>query len=214
MQYQQAPAPARDSAQFDVYMRKIVMWGCDWQYARTTNSAYKQKGGWEGWAQVEIAFMFSNLPDAADSFKRDLYGASCESNDLGLLAVSREQPVYRNKPRDKADILMWHPPAHYIGNTYSNNFPMTYPVVMIELKCESFNNQQKFKSNVTSDLKKMNDADPVHRPCWIYCVALSMTTEGDEAMRELQMNREMRPMDFGVFLDCAFNVFWQKKYFP
>lgn len=49
------------------------------------NAAYRQKGGWEGWAQVEIAIALTAIANST---------------------VEREQAIYKNNPAARADVVL------------------------------------------------------------------------------------------------------------
>jgi hypothetical protein len=170
---------------------RLPFCGCGHDNSGKICQAFRSKDGLEGWVQVELAIRFSSclrtLSDIRDPDREEPFNL----HDPGYLVALREQPIYKKK----ADLLLWHPRSTKIEETLDSysEIPMTYPVIIIELKCESFGNMKRFEDNVKADLKKMNDADPVYRPCWMYCVGLSITRFGHEVMERLGMECEEVP---------------------
>ncbi|KAJ3730494.1 hypothetical protein EV361DRAFT_550522 [Lentinula raphanica] len=103
-------------------------------------AAYAQKGGWEGWVQVELAIHLGKH-----------FGGQGQS------LTSREQYVY-NGTNQKCDLLI--ETAKYNGEHFVN---------MFELKCESSGNANKFRTDVQGDCTKIGNGVWKYSPCtwWI-----------------------------------------------
>ena len=84
-------------------------------------AAINFKGGWEGWAQVEIAYEMVqaySTPMISDRHRRGI-----------KFDVTREAKVYSNKPDDRVDLVI-----HMPGNALRSD---ARPAYLFELKCES-----------------------------------------------------------------------------
>lgn len=108
--------------------------------------AYAQKGGWEGWAQVEIATML------ADRFRRVLQSGSLMDRAVNRersYVVNREVNIYEGpngeKSQLRADIVVQIKDA-------AGKLVQT---VIIELKCEGYYNDTPFWTLVAADVKKV-----------------------------------------------------------
>ena len=110
---------------------------------------YNQKGGWEGWAQIELAlalkFMYSDWK------------------------VTREQHVFLNT-RKKVDLLL----------TKENE--SSY---IIELKCESLNNQIQVARSFSTDIDRFveNEVDERYSKNKRIAMALTVSYEGYNIMK-------------------------------
>lgn len=88
-------------------------------------SAIHFKGGWEGWAQVEIAYEMVqrySVPMTSDQHRQGM-----------MFDIHREESVYLNNPRDKVDLVI-----SMLGESLNIYARPTY---LIELKCESRTSQ-------------------------------------------------------------------------
>ena len=149
--------------------------------------AFDQKGGWEGWAQVEIANELSDFMDQLQGYGLDI-----------AAVIQREASVYAENQGLKADIVVhtyYQAPKnvqllHNMNTSKTlENFPRRS--FIIELKCESANNSEKFRSNVIEDLKKIKKVihignDP--QSAWVVklAMAISISPEGFAAMDRIQ----------------------------
>lgn len=89
--------------------------------SKKVGAAIHFKGGWEGWAQVEIAYemvMAYSNPMVSDQHRQGM-----------KFDVAREEKVYKNKPGDIVDLVI-----HMLSNAARTDARDTY---LIELKCES-----------------------------------------------------------------------------
>ncbi|KAJ7040574.1 hypothetical protein C8F04DRAFT_1391713 [Mycena alexandri] len=90
--------------------------------------AWRQKGGWEGWSQVEIAFML-----------KAAYKDNC--------TVEREDYVYKNAPKKKADVVLT---LHGAGGHES--------LEVLELKCLGERRElSEFIKSVMEDITKIQE---------------------------------------------------------
>ncbi|KAE8402398.1 hypothetical protein BDV37DRAFT_284710 [Aspergillus pseudonomiae] len=127
--------------------------------AQQISEAHLSKGGWEGWAQEEMRLLFN---------------------------AGREGNCYQNNARQAADIVLtpYTSGAEAFAQPYVDE-----ECVVIELKCESYWNAQKFRGEVKKDIQKVNSGvfkDRLLRgDCNVYCVALAMTDEGAYYMESL-----------------------------
>lgn len=105
----------------------------DWatQNAWKLAEAYKMKGGWEGWAQVEIAISVTRQ----------------HGFNYGKIRTdtTREARVYEGTDK-RSDILL---------ATYEENRAYPKWTNMIELKCEGYYNKDRFVAAVEDDFKKL-----------------------------------------------------------
>ncbi|OGM47654.1 hypothetical protein ABOM_004337 [Aspergillus bombycis] len=135
----------------------LLDWGST--NAHQIHEAHLSKGGWEGWAQEEMRFLFN---------------------------AGREDNCYQNNARQAADIVL----TPYTSGAAAFAQPyVDEECVVIELKCESYWNAQKFRGEVRKDMQKVNSGvfkGPLLRGgCNVYCVALAMTDEGAYEMESL-----------------------------
>lgn len=154
----------------------------NWGLANITSiiRAYSQKGGWEGWAQVEIA---SRLED---EFQRRSGPASAKALDALIAStttVSREVPIYPptltasgRTSQKKADIVVgFGPPS---GREY----------VLIELKCEGYHNKDAFINAVRDDIDKVNgDIREGFKPAKVWVLGFSASNETYEMLSRGEM---------------------------
>ena len=114
-----------DLAPHTKLFEEIMEWGEEQE--EKINWAWQSPGGWEGWAQVELHFLF---PD-----------------------TTREDRAYRmpdGKTPFRTDLALKE--GEYLMGSYSSD-----PVqerVLLELKCEGAKNRGNFKANVQKDLIK------------------------------------------------------------
>lgn len=161
--------------------------------------AFNMKGGWEGWLQVELALCLEGNPS--------LLGFS------SVETVEREQHVYNND-RDAVDLL--------VGTSHAvPNRPTTRTRHMIELKCESVNQDCRLNSsnqvvvrnayrglNSTGQLipafakrmeveaGRMNSVTAHYRPCQYTVIGISVT----EAARDFVMQEKARDPSYFSYL--------------
>ncbi|KAJ3738352.1 hypothetical protein DFH05DRAFT_1560828 [Lentinula detonsa] len=88
--------------------------------------AYNQKGGWEGWTQVELAFYLKR---------------AFESERYGVVTVTREDNVYQGNNQRFDLLITTRKGAEHFTN-------------MLELKCESIANTNNFKAQAKADCTK------------------------------------------------------------
>ncbi|KAE8422522.1 hypothetical protein BDV36DRAFT_291348 [Aspergillus pseudocaelatus] len=157
----------------------------DWGHHNThqISEAHLSKGGWEGWAQEEMRMLFN---------------------------AGREDNCYQNNGRQAADIVLTP------GTSGAEVFAQPYvdeESVVIELKCESYWNAQKFRSEVKKDMQKVNRGvfkeSLLQRGCNVYCIALAMTGEGAYDMESLGL--ELFESNGG--LGAPFQVWWFMRRF-
>ncbi|KIK66793.1 hypothetical protein GYMLUDRAFT_82161 [Collybiopsis luxurians FD-317 M1] len=130
-------------------LNKIVEWAT--ANGAKLEEAYKLKGGWEGWTQVELALTLKRAYEL--QFGRD------------SVTVTREDNVYNNAPNQRSDLLLT---TRNGGQIFTN---------MIELKCESIANAANFVREVSGDCTKVNSGviNAIHRPCKAWVVAFSVS---------------------------------------
>ena len=117
--------------------------------------AYALKGGWEGWAQVEIALL---LEDHLAHLGRGL--------NIESMTASREVAVYQN-PRQFADLVIG---VHH-GRAQDH--------IIVELKCESQFNATNFITGIMNDLAKIEDGiKPEYQPAMRFVYGIGKTPEG------------------------------------
>ncbi|KAJ3992277.1 hypothetical protein F5050DRAFT_960625 [Lentinula boryana] len=115
--------------------------------------AYNQKGGWEGWAQVELA-----------SYLEQVFGGE------GVATVTREDNVYNGNDQ-RSDLLITTQKPN--GTSFTN---------MFELKCESSANSGNFRTKVRADCTKIANGvwNANYAPCEAWIIAIGVTkTVGD-----------------------------------
>jgi hypothetical protein len=119
--------------------------------------AYNMKGGWEGWAQVELAIALSrNHGWNYGSFQQNV--------------ISREDHVY-DGTKQESDIML--------SNKLGTN--------IIELKCESSYDSKNFAANVLTDLKKVANGEIASKylPATVWVVGISVSQEVHVAMKKI-----------------------------
>ncbi|THV02295.1 hypothetical protein K435DRAFT_792650 [Dendrothele bispora CBS 962.96] len=129
-------------------MNTIAKWGND--NGAKLEGAYRLKGGWEGWAQVELALVLKQM---------------FETNNPGsTIEVTREDPVYSGGTQRSDILITTRKGAQHFTN-------------MIELKCESIANAANFTRQVSEDCAKVNNGAIIatYRPCKAWVVAFSVT---------------------------------------
>jgi hypothetical protein len=167
----------------DLIFRAIMDWGAN--RAHYIVGAHTNAGGWEGWAQVELADIFN---------------------------AAREDSCYANAPSNRCDLLLTPESA---GPSVFNYPYVGQECVIIELKCESYHNALSFKKEVEKDLKKINSAEVKARVrqggCNVYAIALAMSNEGEVCMEDLGMERfEMPEMEGRT----PFKLWWYVREIP
>ena len=128
--------------------------------------AYTQKGGWEGWAQVEIATELHRARDMAYENARDSLLATTTT-------VLREVAVYpptntKNGgiSQKRADIVV------------EFGAPSRREFVIIELKCEGFYNKDAFVQAVKEDVDKVHgDIEHDFKPARVWALGFSTSQE-------------------------------------
>jgi hypothetical protein len=128
----------------DLWVDNIIK---EWAFNNLTRivRAFTQKGGWEGWAQVEIATAIY------DHIRAMPYANAKDALLVGTSTVLREVPVYPSTKTVKgytsqkaADLLIEFGP------------PSSREFIIIELKCEGFYNKDAFVAAVAEDVSKLN----------------------------------------------------------
>jgi hypothetical protein len=142
----------------------IVQLIATWANSRAAiiQRAYDQKGGWEGWAQVEIALSLqdelSKKPDFLD-------------------VLTREFPFYANDSL-RADIAILY-------------LPDGMPIDIIELKCESAFQTKQFAAELYDDFVKVTTENISHlkncHPSRQFLIGIACTHEArDEALANIK----------------------------
>ena len=172
-----------DLAPHTKLFEEIMEWGEEQE--EKINWAWQSPGGWEGWAQVELHFLF---PD-----------------------TTREDRAYRmpdGKTPFRTDLALKE--GEYLMGSYSSD-----PVqerVLLELKCEGAKNRGNFKANVQKDLIKiqLDFKDEWWKPgsCSVYSIALSMSDAGDSDLRNLGMANFTSDEDYNP----PFRLWWAMRY--
>lgn len=121
--------------------------------AEKLHKAYSYKGGWEGWAQVELAIVLEQDHGAQASYHQNV--------------ITREDTVYDGTAQ-RCDILL---------TTNQSGIPKWYN--FIELKCESSGMQDKFVGVVEADYAKVSNgmAKKNLRPCTAFVCAITVSPE-------------------------------------
>lgn len=121
-------------------------------------SAYQQKGGWEGWAQVEIA----------TALEKSRESASAEEALKGTLTeASREVHVYADHSKQRADVVI---------ASRSRIIPKHF--VIIELKCEGQYFKGDFVQEVEEDIEKLKGRiSDDFKPAKAWALAISTSQE-------------------------------------
>jgi hypothetical protein len=123
--------------------------------------AYNTKGGWEGWAQVELAARLYK----DHGYK---YGPNQQSK------IVREVPIYTSSNRSAADIAI-----------YKNGDP-AQGALIFELKCESYKSTDKFKKNVLLDWEKVTGGlKPEFTSADIWVIGLAISNDANQAMENI-----------------------------
>ncbi|KAG8165964.1 hypothetical protein KVR01_004516 [Diaporthe batatas] len=132
-------------------------------------SAHRQKGGWEGWAQVEIA---TALQESTRRGHQPSSNSSSSPATTTTLAgeASREVDVY-HATGQLADIV--------IASRARRQF------VIIELKCEGFHGRD-FARGVAGDIAKLRgDIKDKFKPARAWALAISTSSREYARMRRL-----------------------------
>ncbi|KAJ4490752.1 hypothetical protein J3R30DRAFT_131739 [Lentinula aciculospora] len=146
--YYQSSATTMSVVEKNSVMEKILEWANDVVNAEKIEKAYNQKGGWEGWVQVELAMYLQKV-----------------LGGQGIATILREQNVY-NGNSQKCDFLIKTQKEN--GEYFTN---------MFELKCESSGNAGKFRTEVRDDCTKIANGvwNTEFNPCEAWIVAFSVT---------------------------------------
>lgn len=135
--------------------------------------AYSQKGGWEGWAQVEIA---TALHDSL----QEQFDDATDQVRAAVTKVKREVPVYppTKSPKDrevqtKADIVVSTGPSKRREH------------VIIEMKCEGAKNDKGFVQRVQDDVEKVDgEILDKFRPAKAWALAFTASKKVYDEMKE------------------------------
>ncbi|KAL1870770.1 hypothetical protein Daus18300_005090 [Diaporthe australafricana] len=164
----------------------------DWAEKNTIKivRAYTQKGGWEGWAQVEIATALGESRDSSN------YGDARDALKAILYKTSREQPVYRPETRTTRSLLTLKRRTRVVQKradvVIESQPPLTKEFVIVELKCEGFHNKDNFVEQVKKDIEKVKgDIKDDFKPAkaWAYAISTS------EAYKEMSRLPAIRHTD-------------------
>ncbi|KAK1224580.1 hypothetical protein PQX77_012518 [Marasmius sp. AFHP31] len=149
--------------------------------------AYEQRGGWEGWLQVELAIYLKKV------FEHDLF-PGCTVN------VTREDYIYGESSM-RSDILL---KTTVNGRTFYN---------ALELKCETYLGGSSFRRKVKDDCEKIDDANlgGQYRPCTAWVVAFSVTKDLS-SLTVGERNLEVYPGKIKVG-DLPLKMYWGRKDF-
>lgn len=143
----------------EAVFRAILDWGQE--KATQIQEGCRSKGGWEGWVQEEMRFLFN---------------------------AAREDNCYQNSGRMAADLLLT--PQSAGEETFEFPY-VDEECVVIELKCESYMNALNFKDEVEKDIKKVRDGTFKDRllrgGCNVYCIAFATSNQGGCDMEDLGM---------------------------
>ncbi|CAM1503614.1 Fc.00g012050.m01.CDS01 [Cosmosporella sp. VM-42] len=165
-------------------LASIANWAKNEENAERISFAYDTAGGWEGWAQVEIAHQL----------QRD-QGYRFASNEHST--ILREQPIYQSSERQKADI-----------GIYRNGDP-SKGAFLFELKCESSGNSAAFAREVLKDQEKVNAGlKSTHRPATIWVIGLSYSSEA--ARKMAAASNDFKEYQYG---SGPVKIWWWKKCF-
>jgi len=147
--------------------------------------AYNLKGGWESWAQVELAIA---IQDAVKSKTDD--GATIIQN-----VVTRENYVYEpfvspitgKKVEKKDDILI----STIQTPKFGHHDPITKWTNIIELKCQSSGNKDNFVNDVESDMEKieLNKIKAEFLPTYGWILAISVGSDSHAKLETLAATR-------------------------
>ncbi|RSL59339.1 hypothetical protein CEP54_007263 [Fusarium duplospermum] len=178
--------PLASIPEYGTILWEIIQWGCHPDNQAKFEDALHQPGGWEGWAQYEIASWIN---------RRFYVGANFAGPQ-----PEREVHIYQNRPRDKADIAVMDDGSMFLKEE----------TVVVELKCESWNNP-KFKDDVDKDVDKIKDAVFKLPNVRAYAVALTLSEDGEEAMRDLGcMTKLVVPRDLRNF-QAPFDLWYYER---
>jgi hypothetical protein len=163
---------------------------------KKVNAAKELQGGWEVWAQVELALVL-----AAETAR--------------VRNVVREEPIFTNQGPNPPRVDIWFP---------SSNREM-YDNVGVELKCRTKReNSTSFKGRVVQDVKKiLNNKGPRAelKPAWMYATGLTADENDTKGWPENVVDREGRQWDVEFYYtkisDGAtgltfYLIWWQIRY--
>ena len=170
-----------DEAVHTAKLEEIMKWG-DGEKGKI-NWAWKSSGGWEGWAQVELHFLFQETT-REESYRK----------------LNKKMPL-------RADLAFKSGPG--LLNIKSDGVQES---VMVELKCEGAKNRANVKSSVELDLVRMqSDFEDECRKLGsstVYSIALSMSNAGDRDLRDLGMGKFTSSEGH----DPPFRLWWASRY--
>ena len=170
----QTPIPPNEAM-----FRALIYWGEE--NSAQIREAHLSKGGWEGWMQEEMRFLYN---------------------------AGREDNCYENSEKMAADIVL--SPGTSGQGVFPNEPYVGEECAVIELKCESYHNAYKFKGEVKKDMNKVNGGIFKTRlfqgGCNIYCIALAMTNEGACDMEDLGL--ELYEFDDAK---APFQIWWSVR---
>ncbi|KAH8422307.1 uncharacterized protein LDX57_000065 [Aspergillus melleus] len=170
----QTPIPPNEAM-----FRALIYWGEE--NSAQIREAHLSKGGWEGWMQEEMRFLYN---------------------------AGREDNCYENSEKMAADIVL--SPGTSGEDVFPNEPYVGEECAIIELKCESYHNAHKFKGEVKKDMNKVNGGIFKTRlfqgGCNIYCIALAMTNEGACDMEDLGL--ELYEFDDAK---APFQIWWSVR---
>ncbi|KAG7087365.1 hypothetical protein E1B28_013338 [Marasmius oreades] len=165
----------------------IIDWGKNHHIKDRIRQAYQQRGGWEGWVQLELAIYLE------DFFLNNKY-PDCE------IKVTREEYTY-GETQKRSDILFM---------TTKSAYHIFYNA--IELKCEAKNTGAAgFKLEVKKDCEKVDNAKPKgsFAPCTTWVVAFSTTPDANLSdlkvgQRKLEKYKDTIP----IVQDLEITLWW------
>jgi hypothetical protein len=142
-------------------------------------TAYYGKGGWEGWAQVEIEYALKKY-----------YGTRA-INGTGV-HIQREPHSYLYDATQRADVVVRYYDDH------PKRSPAGYRIAawttIIELKCESYENSESFKNGVEADITKIQaELTPEYFPeeedaVEALVIAICVSPEARTALSDMGIN--------------------------
>ncbi|KAJ9610470.1 hypothetical protein H2200_005247 [Cladophialophora chaetospira] len=153
---EELPVPIFDLYDFDV--RELVLgWATD--HVRKIDAAYGQRGGWEKWAQVEIATMLAD----------HISNLMASDANAPIHTVTREVPAYY------VDIVI---------SATDRNDSSRQDFLIVELKCESAQAKATtFAAGVDEDFAKISgDFKQQFQPAQLYAFAFTMSQDGYQKM--------------------------------
>ncbi|KAG7087364.1 hypothetical protein E1B28_013337 [Marasmius oreades] len=159
----------------------IIEWGKDNHIKDRIWRAHQQRGGWEGWVQVELAIYLGEF------FKNTLFPGR-------EIKVTREEYTY-GETQQRSDILF---------TTIRENGTVFYNA--IELKCETLNTGKAgFRLEVKNDCTKVDNAKPKESfaPCAAWVLAFSTTPDANLSdlkvgQRNLERYKNTIPIAHGL----------------